>query len=364
MIAAPGNAGLFRISDDLYRVLDQPPNPLFETAEPAWITAEPAMPVLEMRLRVREWAMGLFLAGLLRAPPGPPEAVDDGRSVGSIIEMYDVRTTVDAFLGSPTTFMGVVSRGRIHYVDRRADHLKGHRSRNDRLGFEHLLFSFDPNRESPTIHIDFGDRIQGGVFEAVAYLFAFMPPPLGTARFRQKVLGRNPTRAQVRSELARQAARSGLASRALDLCVIAYVESRFRQFVESGKDRGQPLYGTPSGYGIMQIDDPRPTPEQIWNWKANVAMGIRIYQGYLSGALAHLRSLEARWPAAAKFTQVQIRMEFFQRYNTGPGNPFWGVWDGAQWQPNPRNRFNWYGFNCERIYELVNAGHSPPGWQD
>jgi hypothetical protein len=48
---------------------------------------------------------------------------------------------------------------------------------------------------------------------------------------------------------------------------IARQESGIHQFSGSS-----PLFGSPNGWGIMQVDPP-PGPEQIWNWHANVDEG-------------------------------------------------------------------------------------------
>ncbi|APW62202.1 hypothetical protein [Paludisphaera borealis] len=38
------------------------------------------------------------------------------------------------------------------------------------------------------------------------------------------------------------------------------------------------------GVGIMQITVPRPTDDQVWNWRANVAEGVRIFQQKVAAA--------------------------------------------------------------------------------
>ena len=54
-------------------------------------------------------------------------------------------------------------------------------------------------------------------------------------------------------------------------------------------------------------------------------------------------------------------MEIFQRYN---GGLFWGYWDGATWQNDPKNKSNWYGYNAQRIWDIVDEGKPPAGWND
>jgi hypothetical protein len=72
-----------------------------------------------------------------------------------------------------------------------------------------------------------------------------------------KILGENPDPAVVKSGLT-------LAQK-----VIVYMESKWKQF----KSDGFPLFGKPHGYGLMQLDNPIATPEQVWNWRANLQKG-------------------------------------------------------------------------------------------
>ena len=61
---------------------------------------------------------------------------------------------------------------------------------------------------------------------------------------------------------------------------IAKRESRLRQFNTSGVLGPNPSdiqfcpnFGPPNGWGIFQLDNPRPSAQQLWNWKGNVAGG-------------------------------------------------------------------------------------------
>lgn len=49
-------------------------------------------------------------------------------------------------------------------------------------------------------------------------------------------------------------------------------ESRFRQFQPSP---GEPLFGPPNGWGLMQTDPP-PSESAIWNWKSNIDAGKAV----------------------------------------------------------------------------------------
>ena len=46
---------------------------------------------------------------------------------------------------------------------------------------------------------------------------------------------------------------------------------------------GMPIYGYPAGYGVMQLDTPKPTVGQIWNWQANVDGGKTLI-GNIAGS--------------------------------------------------------------------------------
>jgi hypothetical protein len=56
-------------------------------------------------------------------------------------------------------------------------------------------------------------------------------------------------------------------------CPIAKTESQYRQFNVTGSYQGEPNWGSPNGWGIMQLDTPPATVQQLWNWQANVAGG-------------------------------------------------------------------------------------------
>ncbi len=77
---------------------------------------------------------------------------------------------------------------------------------------------------------------------------------------------------------------------------IVQQESTFRQFLSSP---GYPLWGTPNGYGLMQLDPP-PTLATVHNWRQNVADGlVRLNQ--------HGVEAERRWthPTAGQRAQYE-----------------------------------------------------------
>ena len=149
-----------------------------------------------------------------------------------------------------------------------------------------------------------------------------------------EILGENPTPEQARDGVG------------LELQVIMYKESRFRQFNSSG----YPLYGPPNGYGICQIDNPAATENELWNWQANRSRGITVFDGKRDWGLGYperLRNKARRGELALCYSNVtdfttdeQILKEAFQLYN---GGHQW-VWQpfniknansGGQWLPRP-----------------------------
>lgn len=85
--------------------------------------------------------------------------------------------------------------------------------------------------------------------------------------------GTNPQRSDIQAALPHDTLRR-----------IACLESGQRQF-DCPPDGGVdfcPLFGLGGKVGIMQI--PEPTAEEVWNWRANVAKGIEIFQEKVTAA--------------------------------------------------------------------------------
>jgi hypothetical protein len=84
----------------------------------------------------------------------------------------------------------------------------------------------------------------------------------------------NPSEDAVRAYVLEQATARGITDHAEDLGRIARQESSYRQFVD-----GLPLFSADNlgGVGFYQITNPRPTDEEIWDWRANVRAGVRVF---------------------------------------------------------------------------------------
>ena len=70
---------------------------------------------------------------------------------------------------------------------------------------------------------------------------------------------------------------------------LMWVESRRQQFLTAG----MPYFSEDGlgGVGICQVTHPRPTDDEVWNWKMNVAAGWEIYQAKESEARAHPKAV-------------------------------------------------------------------------
>ena len=88
---------------------------------------------------------------------------------------------------------------------------------------------------------------------------------------------------------------------------IARHESGARQFyaAASGGTSPYPLFSRDKlgGVGIMQITNPRPTDDEVWDWTANVTGGIQIFNKKLAVA----RNYPARVRASAGFANLVAR---------------------------------------------------------
>lgn len=71
-----------------------------------------------------------------------------------------------------------------------------------------------------------------------------------------------------------------------------------------------------NGYGLSQMTNPAPTYEQIWNWKENVKVGVKLFQE---------KQLEAKgYFSTHPYTNDQLMRETFTRWNGG-GYYKWNV---------------------------------------
>jgi len=127
-------------------------------------------------------------------------------------------------------------------------------------------------------------------------------------------------------------------------------EGGSRQFTSSTNSfpysaKGYPLYGPPNGYGLLQIDN-GPTPKEmvLWNWQANLQVGIDRYNQSYTSAIKYTQ----RHP----YTNDILRMNTWQNYNAG-GDNFYYVWDedNGKWIISKCGEKNSY---AQQVYKLYN----------
>ena len=81
--------------------------------------------------------------------------------------------------------------------------------------------------------------------------------------------------------------------------------------------------------GIMQIYDPAPLEEQIWNWRENIKAGYKLYNKKKLGALSLCKNELSRinkrrsklslplCKSLSQLTNDQLERETIRRYNCG-----------------------------------------------
>ncbi len=122
---------------------------------------------------------------------------------------------------------------------------------------------------------DFGDVVRGGTLLLTATVE--LNNVQHSSRTSVMVLGRNPPGDTVLSYLSSQ-----FPSSHYTLWRIAQAESGVRQFNEDG----HPVWSQDQrhGVGIMQITNPSPTDDEVWNWKRNADAGNRVLQSTYNSA--------------------------------------------------------------------------------
>jgi hypothetical protein len=108
-----------------------------------------------------------------------------------------------------------------------------------------------------------------------------------------RIVGTNPQYPQLTQALASRTFRA-----------LVWHESRGRQFLgtANGGTSRCPLFSADrlGGVGLMQLTRPAPTREQVWNWRANVAAGLALFQVKMQAA----RAFPAQYRASAAFQSL------------------------------------------------------------
>ena len=142
--------------------------------------------------------------------------------------------------------------------------------------------------------------------------------------------------------------------------VIAFVESTFRQFAADGT----PLWGPPTGFGVMQIDPPANVAE-VFNWRTNIADALDLLATKKNEIAGYVNRTQQQYPNATDFTPDQLQLMIYQYYNGG----YYYKWGdpSTSWVKNPdipnmQGQDFTYGENAVNIQNAVSSGNPPDGW--
>jgi hypothetical protein len=126
----------------------------------------------------------------------------------------------------------------------------------------------------------------------------------GSERFKRSIYlkGKNPSFAKIDEFVATLKNAKGFEK-------ILKHEARGKNFINAD---GEPVVAFDKGYGMSQMTNPAPTFLQIWSWKENVNAGLKLYQGKRTEAEGYLKK-----KGADSFTEEQLQLETFTRYNGG-----------------------------------------------
>lgn len=153
--------------------------------------------------------------------------------------------------------------------------------------------------------IDFGGVIIGGAFSCDLGLPVQELATGAASTYNLNVpfdiTGINPDKATIKAALPD-----------LPSQVIAFVESSFRQFDTDGT----PLWGPPTGFGVMQIDPPG-VVANVFNWRVNIANALALLTTKQNEIAGYVTRTQQQYPNATNFTADQLQIMIYQYYNSG-----------------------------------------------
>jgi hypothetical protein len=131
-----------------------------------------------------------------------------------------------------------------------------------------------------------------------------------------KVQGTNPSGAEIDQFLSTQPNSDGFGK-------ILQQESGWRHFNATR----EPIRSFDNGYGMCQLTSPVPTFEQVWNWKLNVAGGLKLFADKRTTAITYLSQNKR------SYSNDQLRYEAVSRWNGGS----YHEWDetAGKWVRHP-----------------------------
>lgn len=355
----------FRASDALFSATIASRLALYEDPDVAWITPEPRMPKLLVRYQPN-WVISLALESSPRL--GGEDLSDKGQNTG-YAEFQGAPIDADAFILNPGNYAksSVLSgRAVIRYKDK---------FRDDRFGASVLSSNASLTSWNEQT-FELGKTIRGGDMHVVGLhsIASIWLPAMADLFFtvvNKKIRGCNPCKEAIRSYIKSQV---GDPDDARAIQVIAWDESKFHQFYPATE--GRELHGLPmqpkrepGAYGIMQLrwweqgklqQKVRPSPEQLWDWKANVRQGIAIYVYYKAKIHEHYDRILAANPAAkaqfaAQFANPSLQFYRFAYHQRYLGGYYW-LWnsDKRRWVVDPERHA--HGDFMVKIEDLVRAG--------
>lgn len=121
-----------------------------------------------------------------------------------------------------------------------------------------------------------------------------------------KIIGDNPGEGEVETYVKEQPDSDGFEK-------VVVHESKGRHF----NKKNEPVKSFDNGYGLCQLTTPVPKYEEVWNWKKNIAAGLKLFAQKRAAALAYL-SQDKR-----SYTAEQLKYETVCRWNGGS----YHVWD-------------------------------------
>jgi hypothetical protein len=173
------------------------------------------------------------------------------------------------------------------------------------------------------------------------------------------IKGRNPNKETIKETLGKPI-----------LQVICYKESypKWHQFDNSGL----PIFGPPGGFGLMQLDTPPPTSQQIWSWLENVRGGRTLWHEKLAMSKNYVKQVKKANPDQ-KVTGLSPKQQERQAAYLYRGAAkvdgewqYYYIWNRntKQWELNPKgDAFSIaYADDVMDITADIIAGNPPPGW--
>jgi hypothetical protein len=138
----------------------------------------------------------------------------------------------------------------------------------------------------------------------------------------------------------------------------------FGGVIIGGAFSGTPLWGPPTGFGVMQIDPPG-VVANVFNWRVNIANALALLTTKQNEIAGYVTRTQQQYPNATNFTADQLQIMIYQYYNSG----YYYIWDdpSSSWIKNPNiknmpGRDVTYGENAVNIQNAVNSGAPPAGW--